>query len=303
MSPGKIKIMVISAGILLIFSIGLLVTSDLFRADTTLTHKVTETIPVREKTLHTNVSEVFFEDQRKQTELLKNLSEQNTQFSVPYEVARMHAEVELARVMYTSSRGLAGTNFTGVMLYPDPVIVYNNSGERPEYYKFYAGVRGFKNILLIVPASKSMGSCCGSGGLGSSDDTSDRIMLQKAQEFYDRNATGSDILSVKFLTSACWGQIIKLDVSSPITNDNSTFYLDYGVLRDQKNCSSRVNTSAQEIPDHIAEWMMSDDYYRTIQKDALAAGINLTEPYSWKNRDEMRNILQSVEIPRGSYAK
>ena len=297
------KIVVISVVILLSLSIGLLVMANLFRADTNLPQQAKETIPGTDRTIHTNVSEVFIENQEEQTALLINVSEHDEQFGVPLDIARMHAEVELARVMYTSSRGLAGINFTNVTLYPDTVIVYDNSGEKPKYYKFYAGVRDFKNILLIVPASKLMGFCCGGAELGMSDDTSDRYMLQGAQEFYNVNATGSDIVSVKFLASACWGQIIKLDFVPPQSNETQTWYLDNGILRDQGACAVAVseNTSSQEISNQIAEWEMSDEYYRTIQNDALAAGINLKEPCSWENREKMNGIFQSVEVPQTSY--
>jgi hypothetical protein len=296
------KIVVISAIILLSLAIGFLVIANLFTADTNPTQQAREKIPGTERTIHTNVSEVFIESQEKQAALLENVSGQDEQYRVPPDVARMYAEVGLARLMYTRSQGLAGTNFTDVTLYSDPVIVYDDSGERPKYYKFYAGVRGFKNTLQFVPASKLMGYCCTTPELGMSDDKSDRIMLQRAQEFYNANANGSDIVSVKFLASTCWGQIIKLDLVSPQSNETRTMYFDNGILRDQGGCAMAVNTSSPAISGRIAEGEMCDEYCRTIQEDALAAGINLTEPCSWENREKMRGIFQSVEVPRVSSA-
>ena len=294
------KTVLISAVILLSLLIGFFVMTNIFPAKTLPFQQVKENISDTERTIHTNVSEVFFEDQEEQLALLENVSEQDMQYRVPLNVARMYAEVELARLMYTTSRGLAGTNFTGVTLYPDPIIVYDDSGENPKYYKFYAGVRGFKNTLQFVPASKLMGYCCTRAELGMSDDTSDRIMLQRAQEFYNTNASGSDIVSVKFLASSCWGQIIKLDLVPPQSNETRTMYLDNGILRDQGSCAVSVNSTSQATAKKIAEWETCNEYYRTIQEDAQVAGINLTEPCSWENRDKMRGIFESVEMQRRS---
>jgi hypothetical protein len=141
-----------------------------------------------------------------------------------------------------------------------------------------------------------MGFSGESGALGSSDDISDRRLLQHLQDDYGENC----IRSVKFIDSGCWGEIIKLDFSSPLTEDNSTIYLDYGVLRDQKNCSPWVNTSSQATSDRIAEWEAGDRYYRSVWDEAMNDGINLSEPLSWNARDTMKSIFQSVNTPEGS---
>jgi hypothetical protein len=297
MPSGKKNLLILSFFFIACIFIGLIILGGIFRSQTNQsTHPIENS--VIPETTDSNITKIFA-DEQKGAYAPGNIISYGPDY-VPLEIARMHAEVELARVMYGTSVGLAGTNFTNVVVYQDPVIVYDNSGNIPRYYKFYAGVRGFENILLVTPATKTMGFSGGSSALGTSDDISDRRLLQNVQDYYDEHYPGFTIRSVKFIASDCWGEIIKLDVSSPLTEDNTTIYLDYGVLRDQKNCSCRVNTSINAIPDRIAEWETGDRYYRSIRDEAINDGINLSEPLSWHARETMKGIFQSVVPPRFS---
>jgi hypothetical protein len=149
----------------------------------------------------------------------------------------------------------------------------------------------------MIPAHKSLGYLGGIGSLGSSDDKSNGIMLQKAQEFYDVHYSGSDIISVNLVASACWGEIIELDRELPPSAERETVYLDYGILRNPDTCQRWENSSSQAVSDRLDEWEISDAYYRFIYGEARAAGINLSEPCSWDKRETMKKILLSVKPP------
>ena len=303
MSEEKKKINIFSGFILLGIFLGLMALTCIFWQETNPLQKTGDKInvdgihPAPERIIHTNVSDVFFHKQDMQSGVSENFSETNDRYFIPFDTGKMQAEVELARVMYTTSQGLAATNFSEVTLYSDPLSVYDNSGTRPQYYKFYAGTRGFKNILLVIPASKVMGFSGLPGALGSSDDDSVRINLRKTQEFYDANYPGSDIRSIKLIASACWGEIIQMDLVLPRSTEVMTVFLDYGTPRNQKSCKRWENSSVQAIPDRIAEWENGDRYYRSVQEAAQYQGINLTEPCSSDKRDTMKKILQSINPP------
>jgi hypothetical protein len=301
MLPSKISNIKIFVIIILIFFIALLVLSNIFRADTEFPQESLKNITGTKEQDQKNVSNVFFDTQNKNLVLFQNtMSEQYELSPVSLETAGMHADVELAQVMYTSSFGLAGTNFSEVTLYPDPIIVLDDSGTRSQYYKFYAGTRGFKNILIIIPARKDLGYQGGIAALGSSDDNSNRLRLQKAQDFYDTNYPGSYVNSVNLITSAYWGEIIKLDLELPSSTEKKTIYLDYGSLRNPGTCERGENTSGLAVSDRMNEWEISDVYYRFIHEKARTAGINLSEPCSWDKRETMKNIFLSAKPPRVS---
>lgn len=299
MLPEKKTIIIFSFVLIVCLSITLHVISDIFQPPQKTTPQMkNESHNEVYTTTRTNVTDVFVEQQNVAIGSLQNNKTELLDMNfVPIETARRHAEVQLARLMYTTSQGLAGTNFSGVALYPDPIITYNDDGTIPQYYKFYAGVRGFKNILVIIPARKDIGFLGLPPALGSSDDTANQMMLEKAQEYYNENFAGSDIVSVKFITSACRGENVQLKVIPERSGKITTVYLEYGTPRNQESCRQWENTTLQATPDRIAEWEAGDSYYRLVQSKAQAEGINLTEACIWDKRDRMKKIFELIQPP------
>jgi len=302
MLPQNKTVIILSLVLIVSILIAIPFITDIYQTQKKIAPQMkTESHKAVNDTPRTNVTDVFFGQQKAAIGSLQNNETEllDTHF-VPIETARRHAEVELARLMYTTSRGLAGTNFSDVALYPDPVIVYDNSGTRQEYYKFYAGIRGFDNILLFTPANMEIGFDGGLAALGSSDFNSNQIKLKKAQEYYDHSYPQSDIRSVKLINSACHGEIVKLDLVPLDSEEVKTTYLDYGKPQEQRTCDPWVNSSSMALSDRIGEWKNGDLYYRLIQSKALAEGINLTEPLSSDKREKMMSIFQSVTSPLNS---
>jgi hypothetical protein len=237
-----------------------------------------------------NVTKIFLTGQKQDlTSLPRNMSDIIEADYVPLETARLHATVELARMMYEESFGPGVVEFEGVVLDKNPVVVYDENGRHRSYYKFTARTPDGQGSFILIAASKLSGNSCLRAGIGSYQ--SEYILLQKAQEFIDASYSGNRIRSVKFVVN-CWGQVIRMDLVDPPTQNETILTMDYWGIVGERNCGMGIEAmTPEEISDNIAAWEKTDSYYRAVSANALSEGINLSAPYSRENAGKVKEIF------------
>lgn len=240
-----------------------------------------------------NVTNIFLAGQKQDlADLRWNLSDAIEANYVPLETARFHATVELARMMYDESFGPGVVDFGGVTLNQNPIVIYDDSGRYRSYYKFTTGTPDGQGSFIIVSASKVFGHSIQRAGIGSYN--SEFILLQKAQKIFDANYTGYHIRSVKFVAN-CWGQVVRLDLIDPLTQNQTILTMDNWGIVGERNCGMDPRAmTPKEISENIAAWEKSDAYYQAVSAKALSEGINLSAPYSLENAEKIREIFSKA---------
>ena len=256
----------------------------------------TETNTLAAGNPHHNVTEMYLAGYREDLRMFpQNISDPYEANYVPIETARLHATVELARMMYTEGFGRGVVDFNGSVLDPDPVIVFDEITGKRTTYEFFTATPGKQGAYVIIVASKYQGFSAPQVGLGSVE--SNAILLQKAQGYYTANYSGFDISSVKFV-SGCWGKIVQMHLSDPkrpgeiIVNMNN-----WGIVNERRCGASTEDIVKKDIPERIAAWEESDAMYRSIMEKAQSENINLSEPFSQDTVEKVKPIspLQNLK--------
>ena len=241
---------------------------------------------------HHNVTETYLAGYKEDLRMFpQNISDPYEANYVPLETARMHATVELARMMYAEGFGKGVVNFNGSVLDPDPVIVFDEITGKRTTYEFFTATPDKQGAYVIIVASKYLGFSAPQVGLGSVE--SNTILLQKAQEYYTMNYSGFDISSVKFV-SGCWGKIVQMHLSDPKRPGEIIVNMNYwGIVNERRCGASTEDIAKKDVPKRIAAWEESDAMYRDIMARAQSESINLYEPFSQNNVEKAKPIFES----------
>jgi len=242
---------------------------------------------------HYNVTEMYFNGYKEDLRMFpQNMSDPYEASYVPLETARLHATVELARMMYTEGFGRGVVDFNGSVMDPDPVIVYDEITGKRTTYEFSTATPDKQGAYVIIVASKYLGFSAPQAGFGSYDSNS--ILLQKAQGYYTANYSGFNIRSVKFV-SGCWGKIVQMHLSHPKRPGEIIVNMDYwGIVNERRCGASTEDIVKKDIPKRIAAWEESDAMYRGIMVKAQSENINLSQPFSQDTVEKEKSIFGSV---------
>jgi hypothetical protein len=239
-----------------------------------------------------NVTEMYLAGHREDLRMFpQNISDPYEANYVPLETARMHATVELARMMYTEGFGRGVVDFNGSVMDPDPVIVFDEITGKRTTYEFFTVTPHKQGAYVIIVASKYLGFSAPQAGLGSVE--SNAILLQKAQGYYTANYSGFNISSVKFV-SGCWGKIVQMHLSDPKRPGEIIVNMDYwGIVNERRCGASTEDISKKDVPKRIAAWEESDAMFRGIMAKAQSENINLSEPFSQDTVEKVKPIFES----------
>jgi hypothetical protein len=252
----------------------------------------TETNTVPSGDPHHNVTEMYLAGHREDLRMFpQNISDPYEANYVPLETARMHATVELARMMFTEGFGRGVVDFNGSVMDPDPVIVFDEITGKRTTYEFFTVTPHKQGAYVIIVASKYLGFSAPQAGLGSVE--SNAILLQKAQGYYTANYSGFTISSVKFV-SGCWGKIVQMHLSDPKRPGEIIVNMDYwGIVKERRCGASTEDISKKDVPKRIAAWEESDAMFRGIMAKAQSENINLSEPFSQDTVEKVKPIFES----------
>lgn len=242
-----------------------------------------------------NVSELYALTHREDIRRMQsNESDYLAIYYVPLETARLHGNVELARIFYTHTFGMATPDYQGVRINPDPKIVYDGDTGKRIYY-VYCAVNPYNQCLAstAVPAIKILGNPGPGGAIGSG--TSDEEMIHKAQEYFDEQHPFANLTSARFV-STCWGELLRVRFHDMNTTTEEQIDLLYGSPKPIKRCTKSTDItsmSKQEMDQRSVEWKESDRYYQSIVTKSAISGVNISEPFTYANEKIMGSIFSS----------
>jgi hypothetical protein len=148
--------------------------------------------------LHQNFTEMYIRTHKADLLALpQNLSDSYEANYVPLNTARLHAAIEMARLM---SKNVSGDFPTyGPLPVPgvDPTLVFDEVTSKRVCYDFYSAPSSSgSQAFVTVAADRLLGDSFVRAGFVYQDN--EQMNLEKAQEYYNRNFTRYDIRSFRF---------------------------------------------------------------------------------------------------------
>ena len=226
---------------------------------------------------HHNVTEMYLRTHNADSLAFpQNLSDPYEANYVPLDTARMHAAIEMARMMPVNASGDFPTY--GPLPVPgDPTIVFDEVTGKRVCYDFYSAPSPSNRAFVTIAANRLLGHSFIRAGFTNSDN--EQMSLDKAQGYYEQTFSGYEIRSVRFV-SGCWGKIVQMKIISPDSKER-TVNMDYWGIVDERRCGSSTDDIPQkEIPALIAKWNESATRYRDIEDRLRMEGVNLSAPSS-----------------------